>query len=232
MPVAEAPLHIALLEDDPLLRDHVLLPGLRNFGFVASGMQTVAELQVQLLETHFDLVVLDVGLPDGDGFELTRQLRQARPALGIVMLTARGALADRVRGLSEGADAYLPKPVEIDLLAATLYSVARRLAPSADEPAGWRTASNGWSLQTPAGVRVPLTKSERRLLRRLFEQPDSVVPRDVLIELMAGDAHDFDPHRLDSMIHRLRRKVLGLAGTALPLNAVHGEGYVLAVSNA
>lgn len=229
MPVAEAPLKIALLEDDPLLREHVLLPGLRNFGFDTVGLHAASQLQGELSAAAFDIVVLDVGLPDGDGFDLTRQLRHRHPALGIVMLTARGQLADRVRGLSEGADAYLPKPVEIDLLAATLYSVARRLAPAGGSSPGWRTLGDGWSLQSPNGTRVPLTKTERRLVERLFEHHDRVVSRDELIETMAGDVADFDPHRLDSMIHRLRRKVLGLAGQALPLNAVHGEGYVLAI---
>jgi len=231
MPVAEAPLKVALLEDDPLLREHVLLPGLRNFGFAVNGLHTAAQLHAQMRDATFDLVILDVGLPDGDGFELTRQLRRDQPGLGIIMLTARGQVADRVRGLSEGADAYLPKPVELDLLAATLYSVARRLAPAGELPSGWRALANGWSLQAPNGTRVPLTKTERRLVARLLERADSVVSREELIEAMAGDALDFDPHRLDSMIHRLRRKVVGLAGLALPLSSVHGEGYVLAIAS-
>src|SRR5262245_51042036 len=124
---AGSALRIALLEDDPVLRDRILVPGLANFGFAVTGMDTAARLRDLLGSTTFDIVVLDLGLPDADGFSLAGDIRAGYPDIGIVMLTGRGATPDRVRGLSQGADAYLSKPVEIELLAATLHSLARRL---------------------------------------------------------------------------------------------------------
>lgn len=227
---ADGALRVALLEDDLLLRDRVLVPRLRDFGFEVSGLETAAELFLHLKTQSADIVVLDVGLPDSDGFTVARQLRMESPSLGIVMLTGRGETPDRVRGLSEGADAYLSKPVEIELLAATLHSLARRLrgrTEGAGTAPGWRLDSDGWCLVSPSGSNVALTKSERRLCQCLMESVGRVVPREVLIATLTDNAYDFDPHRLDSMLHRLRRKVVDSCGEPLPLAAVHGEGYVL-----
>lgn len=227
---ADRALRVALLEDDLLLRDRVLLPGLRDFGFEVSGLETAAELHAHLKTRPTDIVVLDVGLPDQSGFMVARQLRSQSPSLGIVMLTGRGETPDRVRGLSEGADAYLSKPVEIELLAATLHSLARRVQGKNDPAAasqGWRLDGGGWCLVAPAGGNVALTKSERRLFQRLLASSGEIVTREALIATLTENVYDFDTHRLDSMIHRLRRKVAEACGERLPLIAVHGEGYVL-----
>lgn len=219
---------VALLEDDAVLRERILLPGLANFGFAAIGLDTAAALHQCLKATAFDIVVLDVGLPDADGFSVASEIRAAFPDLGIVMLTGRGETPDRVRGLSQGADAYLAKPIEIDLLAATLHSLARRLrgAPVPSAARRWHLDANGWCLMSPSGGTVALTKTERRVVERLALTPGQVVARDVLIAVLTSNVHDFDPHRLDSLIYRLRRKVADACGEPLPLTAVHGEGYV------
>lgn len=228
---ADGALRVALLEDDLLLRDRVLVPRLKDFGFEVSGLETAAELFEHLKTQSADIVVLDVGLPDSDGFTVARQLRMQSPSLGIVMLTGRGETPDRVRGLSEGADAYLSKPVEIELLAATLHSLARRLRGKTEQVGvaqqGWRLDSGGWCLVSPSGSSVALTKSERRLCQCLMESAGRIVSRETLIATLTDNAYDFDPHRLDSMLHRLRRKVVDSCGEPLPLAAVHGEGYVL-----
>jgi DNA-binding response OmpR family regulator len=136
---------------------------------------------------------------------------------------------DVVRGLTEGADAYLAKPVEIDVLVATLHSVARRLRPSTQvEGAAWRLSSDEWFLLSPGGGKVKLSKAERRLLDAFMRQPNEVILRESLIAALTDDVDGFDPHRLESLIHRLRRKVLANVGEPLPLAAVHGTGYVLA----
>jgi len=226
---ADNALQVALLEDDAMLRERILLPGLANFGFVVTGMETAAELERHLAVQRADIVVLDVGLPDADGFTVARGLRARFPGMGIVMLTGRGETPDRVRGLSEGADAYLSKPVEIELLAATLHSLSRRLR---DTPAPmvrkhWQLDANGWCLVSPSGRTVALTKTERRLSHVLVAAGGDVVTREALVASLTDNVYDFDMHRLDSMIHRLRRKVADACGEPLPLVAVHGEGYVL-----
>lgn len=212
-----------------MLRERILLPGLANFGFAVVATATAADLHHHLNTHAVDMVVLDVGLPDQDGFTVARNIRATYPEIGIVMLTGRAATPDRVRGLSEGADAYLSKPVEIELLAATLHSLARRLrdTPPQFAPKRWHLDGNGWCLVSPAGSTVALTKTERRLVDRLTTIPGQLVTRDELIAALTDNVYDFDAHRLDSLVYRLRRKVAEGCGEALPLNAVHGEGYVL-----
>ncbi|MBB4128635.1 DNA-binding response OmpR family regulator [Xanthomonas translucens] len=226
---AAAALRVLVLEDDPMLRERILIPGLRRFGFDPHGCGTGAELQAQLQAAAADIVVLDVGLPDTDGFTVARALRQQHPGIGIVMLTSLGQTEDRVRGLTGGADAYLSKPVEIDLLAATLHSLTRRLGRTVPEPARgrWQLSEDGWCLLAPSGAAAALTESERRLCRRLLEQPGLLVPREALIAALTDRVYDFDAHRLDSMVHRLRSKAQRRCGAALPLAAVHGKGYIL-----
>jgi DNA-binding response OmpR family regulator len=222
-----APLRVLLLEDDELLRDHVLAPQLQRFGFEIAAVGTAAELDPYTQVAWPDILILDVGLPDADGFELARKLRAQMGDVGIVMLTGRNTTADRVRGLSEGADAYLSKPVDTDLLAATLYSLARRLHASlAQTQRHWRLDADDWCLLSPSGGVVALTKTEGRLLSKLLEKHNQAVSREELIEALTSNVYDFDPHRLDSLIHRLRKKVQRVLGVSLPLNAVHGEGYV------
>jgi len=224
------PPRIALLEDDLLLRDRILVPKLERYGFETDPFGTAAELYAHLPQWNYDIVVLDIGLPDEDGFSVTRRLRTREPGLGIVMLTGRGETPDHIRGLTEGADAYLTKPVDIEVLAATLHSLARRLQSSATEPAAsntWRLDTNGWCLLSPNGQLIALTKTERRLVARLMEAPGQVVPREALIAALTSNVYDFDPHRIDSLVHRLRRKVGERCGESLPLVAVHGEGYVM-----
>lgn len=226
---ADTALRIALLEDDAMLRERILLPGLANFGFDVIGADTAAALHHHLNTRTVDMVVLDVGLPDQDGFTVARNIRATYPEIGIVMLTGRSATPDRVRGLSEGADAYLSKPVEIELLAATLHSLARRLRDPQPQaaPKHWHLDANGWCLVSPSGLSIALTKTERRVIDRLTTIPGQLVTRDELIAALTDNVYDFDAHRLDSLIYRLRRKVADSCGEALPLVAVHGEGYVL-----
>jgi DNA-binding response OmpR family regulator len=226
-------IRLLLIEDDALLRDRVLTPRLIQFGFEVMAIGHVRDMVHAIEQSAPEIVLLDIGLPDHDGFEVAQTLRAQFANIGIVMLTGRSETSDRVRGLSEGADAYLSKPVEIDVLVATLHSVARRLKSSSVSFAAhgaWRLDSDDWLLISPSGERVILSKTERRLLEELMKQPNQVIVRDVLISAIANDIHAFDPHRLDSLIHRLRRKVLAAVGEPLPLNAVHGQGYLLATS--
>lgn len=222
-------MRLVLLDDDEMLRDRILAPKLRQYGFEVDTMGSAGELQALVAHGAPDIFLLDIGLPDGEGFDVARSLRARLPRAGIIMLTGRADNVDRVRGLFEGADAYLTKPVEIDVLVATLHSLARRLgASAAPAPHGrWSLSHDEWFLISPAGGRVMLSKGERRLLDVMLPRANEVVSRNTLIAALADDVHAFDPHRLDSMVHRLRRKVLAALGEPLPLNAVHGTGYVL-----
>ncbi|SEV89869.1 response regulator transcription factor [Luteibacter sp. 329MFSha] len=224
-------LSVALLEDDEALRERVLAPELKTYGFDVCTAGRPAELDAILASAAVDVVVLDVGLPDEDGFSIVRRLR-GTPSLGLVLLTARDENTDRVRGLEDGADAYLAKPVALPVLAATIRSVARRLAsgPStsaASVGADWTFHDGGWVLRSPDGTSVALTAHERCVLELLHERRGLAVERDALIAALSDGSGDFDPHRLEMTIHRLRTKVSRANAGTLPVRAVRARGYVM-----
>jgi two-component system, OmpR family, response regulator PhoP len=231
--VGRAPARVAVVEDDADLRDGILVPGLNEHGFAAVGMASAAELYRRLVAEEFDIVVLDIGLPDESGFEVARHLRSTS-AVGIVMLTARGELPDHLRGLADGADAYLAKPVTIDLLVATLRSLSRRMGLMPAEPVerAWRIHADGWRLLAPNGRIVELSEAERSLLRVLIKAAGRPVSRETLIAELAEDVHEFDPHRLEMMVHRLRRRVAEVTDATLPVRAVRGKGYLFVSATA
>lgn len=224
-----------VVEDDSELRDRILVPGLRDEGFEVDGVDSAIALYRALNLRSYDLFVVDVGLPDESGFGVTRHLRELG-SVGIVMLTGRAGEDDRVRGLDDGADAYLAKPVGVGVLAATLRSVLRRMGasvPPAQRPVapasgGWRLDQQGWQLVSPAGVQVALSASERLLVAVLAHAAGSVVEKEAILQHLSGsDAADADPHRLEMLVHRLRRKVQLVADAELPLITVRGQGYML-----
>lgn len=217
-------LHVALVEDDAELRDVIFAPALAAAGCKVTGVGSAAEFYKLLVVGAPDIVVLDVLLPDESGFEIARHLRE-HSDVGIIMLTSLAAAADRIRGLHGGADDYLPKPVDVDVLCATVRSLARRLKPLPVEPRHWGFGADGWRLVEPQGRAISLNEVERCVLHRLLATPNVTVPRETLIADLTDDMHAFDPHRLDMVMHRLRRKVLDSGMMPLPLRTVRGVGY-------
>ncbi|KAB7769940.1 response regulator transcription factor [Xanthomonas maliensis] len=226
---------VAVLEDDALLREDILIPGLRDFGFRVSGAGTAGELYRLMLHQAFDLVVLDLGLPDESGLSVVTHLRSLFAGLGIVVLTGNRGRSDHVRALHGGADAFLRKPADPEILALTLRNLAQRLHPAA-APAiaprlAWRLESDGWCLLAPDGKVMVLTALERCLMRCLDAQRGQAVEREALVSALEATTGDFDLHRLEMLIHRLRRKAARLTGDqmpALPLLSARGLGYLLA----
>lgn len=218
--------------DDPDHRDSVFVRGLRDQGFDAVGLSSASELYKRMMSETFDIVVLDRSLPDKSGFGVVRHLRSLS-SMGIV-LTGRDSTSDRMRGLSSGADAYLTKPVELELLTATLQSLVRRMEVDPASPRSsastWRLKAEGWKLVAPNNRVVDLTYAERCILRRLTHEASEVVAREALIGCLTDDEYAFDPHRLEMLVYRLRRKVRSETGLELPLRAVRGKGYVFAIS--
>jgi DNA-binding response OmpR family regulator len=217
-----------------------LIPGLSARGFEVEGFAHPTGLYRRLLVVSFDVVVLDIGLPEEHGLSVARQLRAGSP-IGIVVLTGRGDRAEQLRGLDEAADAWLTKPVDMAIVAATIGSLLRRVsmvdtglpADSATDAivmaAQWRLSAGGWKLLAPSGRAIDLSRSERCILQRLFAAGGEPVPREVLIDELGEPVDSFDPHRLEMLIHRLRRKVADGLGEVLPLRSVRGLGYVLTV---
>lgn len=220
---------VAVVEDDDALREQILLPLLRASGFRATGLASALALYRDLVANRYDLVLLDVGLPDEDGVEVARHLRKAAPATGLVMLSGYISDRDRLRGLEAGVDAYLNKPVESETLVATLRNVSRRVGVGAGEAAGrWRLDTAGWRILLPDGRAVAMSLPEQQIMRLLAAVPGTPVRRDRLMASLSDDLQSFDPHRLEMLVYRLRRKCQDATGVCLPLQTVRGVGYVLA----
>jgi len=230
------PLHVAVLENDEGFRQTLLLPALRDFGFHPHGAGSATELYRMMQSHRFDIVLLNAGLPDEDGFSVTRQIR-SMSTVGIVMLTGKSTRANHIRALKSGADAFLAKPVDLDLLSATLTHVGRRFAqqqvvresaPSdaSIAPGRWRLEGGGLRLVSPQGNVVSLTSAEQCVATTLVAEDGRPVTRDILIHALTHNVDDFDPHRLEMTIHRLRKKVLMQTGENLPLLTVRSRGYM------
>lgn len=224
---------VAILEVDAELREAILMPGLSFFGFDVTAAGTVAELYRHMITKRFDIVVLDIGLPDEDGLSVVRDLR-ALFDLGIVVLTGSHERQNRIQALSDGADAYLTKPVDLEVIAATLNSLSRRMGiakrpmePSVVEQK-WHLGTDSWCLVSPSGALVALTVPERKVLNELVATQGVPVKRETLIAKLATNVYDFDPHRFDMLIHRLRRKIKDQTGQRPPVLTSRGAGYLFA----
>jgi DNA-binding response OmpR family regulator len=175
--------------------------------------------------TRFDVIVLDVMLPGQDGVTVARKLRECRNQTPVLMLTARDAASDVVRGLDAGADDYLTKPFSIEVLLARLRAVSRRGA----IPRPVRLAVGGVSLDPAThavshrGQPVSLTPREYRLLELLMRNPGRAISRDAILEAVWGFDSPVTPNTLEVFVRQLRLKV----DTAEPklIHTVRGYGY-------
>lgn len=242
-------LRVYVVEDDDDLRDEMVF-SLGELGFEAEGFAAASGFYKAFALAPCDIAVVDIGLPGESGLSIVAHLRSVR-GVGLVLVTARGQLEDRLNGLRQGADAYLVKPVHMEELAETLNALGRRLhrdrssttalqtsvPASASESSkalqddrdrhGWRLLEGDWILCDPEGRRMKLTTTERVFVACLFQHRGSAVSRDDLIRALGGDVFDFDGHRIDAIASRVRRKA-EKQGMQLPLHSVRGTGYVLA----
>lgn len=182
-----------------------------------------------IAETHpFDAIVLDVMLPEMDGFSVARKLRAARNQTPILMLTARDATHDVIEGLNIGADDYLVKPFSFDVLLARLRAVSRRGAIPQPVPLQVLdlTLNPANREVMRHGRRISLTRTEYSLLELLMRRSGRVVSRDNLIEAVWGFDSDVRSNTLDAFIRLLRDKV-DCADEAKLIHTVRGVGYCL-----
>lgn len=224
-----ATIRLVVCEDDRELRE-ILLSGLTHFGVEAMGVADGAALDEALLDYRPTVVVLDIGLPGEDGLSIARRLRAVGgPPIGVIMLTARGSLEDRLEGLKDGADVYFVKPVDLRELAFAVRNLHRRvsLLPAAEATDGCYTLDVLHSLLgLPSGERVPLTATELRILSAMALHPGAVVERVTLLQHLHQPLDLAALQRLETHISRLRSKVRKVAGAEpLPIHARQGLGY-------
>jgi DNA-binding response OmpR family regulator len=176
----------------------------------------------------FDVLIIDIQLPDGDGLEICRRLRRDGVAVPILFLTARGEVGDRVAGLDAGADDYLRKPFALAELDARIRALGRRqgaVSPVLMQAAGLEIDFTARILRR-RGTEVPMTAREWRVLEVLASRAGRVVRRDELLSLAWGDSGPSASESLAVIMSRIRRKLGHDKETSL-IRTVRGEGYVL-----
>ena len=220
--------HILIVEDELRLRKD-LVDFLGLCGFTAEGAATAQGLrQVLAHDERPDIIILDVGLPDGNGFELATEIR-AIYRCGIIMLTALGDSDDRIRGFESGADIYLVKHSTLREIEAAIRSLLRRTGDQTDatDNAGdsWVLDSRNWTLTAPNQHSLKLTATEFALLGMLCAHGGGVCDRQELVETIARPKAHFDNRYLDAVISRLRRKIGEHTNLQAPIKVVYGLGY-------
>jgi DNA-binding response OmpR family regulator len=216
-------MRILLAEDDPLLGDG-LQAGLRQLGFLVDWVRDGAAAERELRTDAYVAAVLDLGLPMRDGMEVLSSLRRSGNALPVLVLTARDALPDRIRGLDVGADDYVVKPVDLHELAARLRALVRR---SHGQPQDTLMAQNVRMAPAARSVEVdgkPVTLSAREfdLLHALLLNAGRVLSREQLEKHVYGWGQEVESNAVEVHIHHLRRKL----GSTL-IQTVRGVGYML-----
>ena len=220
---------VALVEDDLDLLEDVAF-SLRDEGFEVVTCGCGQELDRAMAQAKFDVVILDIGLPGEDGLSIARRLRASQPELGIVMLTARTVSSARVKGMEEGADAYLGKPTDLRELALVIHALVRRLDSGKPPDATALTlVVTDNLLLTPGGTSLDLTPTETLLLSRLARMSGHKASRRQIIEGFGEAYFDYDERRLEAIVSRLRRKLESIGLPSDTLQAVRGSGYVLTV---
>ena len=228
---AESPLVVALIEDDRLLREEVV-EHLTAHQFVVHAVSSAAGFDDLASRVALDLFVIDWNLPGESGLSLSRRLREAMPGAGIVLMTARVALHDRLTGYRQGgADVYLTKPVAPDELVAVLLSLGRRVKP-ADSGQAWSLDLRDRTLQGPlAQQKIRLTGREKTLLLALVQAKDNTLESGALCDLYGSDDSDdlMSKRTLEELVARLRKKLKAVQEPTAEaaIKSVWGVGYQL-----
>ena len=230
MAIYSVPVRILIVEDEHRLGEHVA-KGLREEGFATDLASTRARARELMIENPYDLVLLDLILPDGDGLSLLRDWRREAIATPVLALTARDLLADKIAGLDSGADDYLTKPFEFEELLARIRALLRRRTA---EPKDILSLSDlvldRTSRRVQRGDRdIELTPKEFALLEHFLLHPGATLTRAEIAEHVWDERYEARSNVIDVMVARLRRK-LEAGGNARLLHAVPGMGYAMRTS--
>ncbi|WP_121348895.1 response regulator, partial [Pseudomonas aeruginosa] len=215
--------HVLLTEDDDLIASGIVA-GLNAQGLTVDRVASAADTQALLQVARFDVLVLDLGLPDEDGLRLLQRLRQQGVDLPVLVLTARDAVTDRVAGLQAGADDYLLKPFDLRELGARLHTLQRRSAGRCVNVIEHGRLSYDPSTRETwlDGRPVELSRREQALLQALLNNRGRILSGEQLKDSVYGFGDEVESNALNVHIHHLRRKL----GNAI-VQTVRGLGYRL-----
>ena len=235
--------HILILEDEAEIAEIIAIALARDC-HSSQIVPTAQAASQHLAREAYDLLLLDVGLPDINGFDYLKTLRHQHPSLPVIMLTAQDEETDRILGLELGADDYIGKPFSPRELNARIKALLRRISPAQRQPENERNelqrsqnahspapAVPQWQDDTQAhcirhqGQALPLTLGEYRLLRTLIAHPQRVYSREELLSAMFGSNHPSDPHTINTHIRALRQKLRNAQIDPACIHTHHGIGY-------
>lgn len=223
--------HILLVEDEKHIAQGIIF-NLELEGFLITHTETGATAMDAFGRQSFDLVVLDLMLPDSHGFDLCREMRKTHPQLPILMLTALGEEQDRVSGLKEGADDYLTKPFSLDEFLLRIRGMLRRSAwykPSQIKTEDYQFGSNLIDLNNLAAEttkgRIRITELEGRMLAIFFSNEGQTLTRATLLKSVWGMAEDTETRTLDNFIVRIRKYFEEDPANPKHFLTVRGRGY-------
>lgn len=216
-------MRILLVEDDDLIGAGVEIC-LRQAGYAVDWTRDGCDAAYALATTRYALVILDLGLPGRSGTELLKSMRDAGNTVPVLVLTARGTVADRVRGLDAGADDYLGKPFDLSEVLARCRALVRRSQGRSVETVAWGDLAIDLAAQTVRrnGVRVPLTAKEWAVLVQLLTHPGMPQSRSRLEESLYGWQEGIESNAIEVHVSNLRKKL----GAGL-IHTVRGIGYVV-----
>jgi DNA-binding response OmpR family regulator len=220
-------LRLLVIEDEDRLSS-ILKTQLGVSGFVVDVAGTAADAVAALELVNYDVALLDLGLPDGDGLAVLAAARRMARALPILILTARDAVEDRVAGLNQGADDYLTKPFAMSELIARIKALLRRpdgVLGITLEAGNLRLDTVGRELMI-AGAPVQLSRQELAILEQMMRRLGRIVPKAVLEEKLYGIDEEPDSNPIPVHVHHLRRQ-LQEASANVAIHTVRGVGYIL-----
>ena len=218
---------VLIVEDQQRLGSF-LEQGLKECAYTVTWVKSCAEARDTLADSGYDVILLDLGLPDGDGIDLLRQWRASGFNEPVLILSARDTVADRIKGLDVGADDYLPKPFSFEELLARVRSLVRRQSSVKQvvlEHRGIRVDLLSHTVQLNGGA-VDLTSREYALLEIFMQNPGRILTRTLISEKIWASHYDVDTNLLDVYMSRLRSKLETSAGKPL-FKTVRGVGYQL-----
>jgi len=219
-------LQVLLVEDDAVLADGLLRAlQAQDMAVTLVGDGLSADSRLQASSAPIEVVVLDIGLPGIDGFEVVRRLRTRGSAIPVLLLTARDAVEDRVRGLETGADDYLVKPFATAELVARIRALARRHAGPSNVIVLGRLSLDSTTRRARVGDNpIDLSVREWGVLEYLLQQAGRVVSKQQIIDAILPWGEDVTPNAVEVYVSRLRLKIDG-AGVAI--RTIRGFGYLL-----
>jgi len=216
-------MRLLLVEDDPMIGEGIR-KGLRQDGFAVDWVRDGQAAELAVANDVYELVVLDLGLPRKDGLEVLASLRRKGNSVPVLVLTARDAVPDRIKGLDSGADDYVVKPFDLDELGARIRALLRRRAGRADSVVehGKLTVNASTHQATFRGQDLALSAREFAVLEALIERPGAILSRAQLEERLYGWGEEVESNAVEVYIHSLRRKL----GADFIRN-VRGVGYMV-----